>query len=161
MGYFLLHTSHPAQALHGAASSPRFTRSPPRKILYPATAASAVMQSSVQRIKLVQPLRQCLGIFLIYHVPGVSDDLQLRPPDVSGQKAGRFQVRAAFSPQRLRVGHRISPSRPLKSRTFMEFPRAKVYLLSKAMDAKADLGRNRTLRSGGQRRTWGPCGACR
>ena len=31
MGYFrLLHTSHPAQALHGAASSPRFIRSPPQ-----------------------------------------------------------------------------------------------------------------------------------
>ena len=46
--------------------------------------------SEMPPVKLIQPLCQCLGIFLVYHMAGVPDDLQLRPRDVLGQKAGRF-----------------------------------------------------------------------
>lgn len=54
--------------------------------------------SAVPPVKRIQPLRQCPGIFLIHYMSGVFQHLQLRPRDVPGQKAGRFQVRAVLLP---------------------------------------------------------------
>ena len=98
------------------------------------------MQSSVQSIKLVQPLRQCLGIFLIYHVPGVSDDLQLRPPDVSGQKAGRFQVRAVLFPAEDEGGAPDLPQPTAEIQVLHGVPQGKGVPLVKGHGRESGLG---------------------
>ena len=46
------------------------------------------MPSGMRGIKRIQSLRQRLGVFFIYHMAGLFDDLQFRALNILGQEAG-------------------------------------------------------------------------